>query len=106
MRIIDPGATAAALRGPAPQAQDPKTTKAVSEFDAYFLAQILKSAQPEGEEHMLDGGSAGRMYREQFFDEMAKFVAQQGSFGMSNQIKELNSNDAGVDAAADKEVPT
>lgn len=95
MKIIDPDAMAATLRRANSKPEGPKTANAVREFDAYFLAQILKSAQAEGEEHMLDGGSAGRMYRDQFFDEMARFVAKQGGFGVTEQVKQMMEDKAG-----------
>lgn len=70
----------------AAMAKKPDAEKATREFDAYFLSQFLKSAGSASEEHMLDGGSAGRMYRDQFFDEIARILAEHGGMGVSQQL--------------------
>ena len=62
--------------------------EALREFDSYFLAQILKGAQASSEEHLLDGGSAGRMYRDQFYQEVARVMAKQGGFGITEQLRD------------------
>ncbi len=67
-------------------AKKPDAVKATQDFDAYFLSQFLKSAGASSEEHMLDGGSAGRMYRDQFFDEIARVLAEHGGIGISQQL--------------------
>ncbi len=60
--------------------------RAVREFDAYFLSQLLKSSNAGSEEHMLDGGSAGRMYRDYFYEEVGRVLAEHGAVGISQQI--------------------
>lgn len=62
--------------------------KALREFDSYFLAQILKGSQASSEEHLLDGGSAGRMYRDYFYQELARVLAEQGGFGLTEQLRD------------------
>ncbi len=73
-----------ALLAKTPDSQ--KAEKAMREFDAYFLSQFLKSAGGATEEHLLDGGSAGRMYRDQFMDEIARVLAEHGGIGISQQL--------------------
>ncbi len=80
-------------------AKTPDAEKATREFDAYFLSQFLKSAGGSEEEHMLDGGSAGRMYRDQFMDEIARVLAEHGGMGVSQQL--ADKVDPAKGAAAD-----
>lgn len=77
--------------------------EALREFDAYFLAQILKGAQASSEEHLLDGGSAGRMYRDHFYEEIARVLAEQGEFGLTNQLRDSFPKSGSPDSAAERE---
>ncbi|MDP6980484.1 MAG: rod-binding protein [Myxococcota bacterium] len=84
--ISSPRVDGALLLRNANLARTPDAEKATREFDAYFLSQFLKSAGGATEEHLLDGGSAGRMYRDQFMDEIARVLAEHGGVGISQQL--------------------
>ncbi len=88
MKAIDPNLGAVMPLRSRPSGQAVEGPEALREFDAYFLAQILKGAQSASEEHMLDGGSAGRMYRDYFYDELARVLAERGGFGLTEQLKD------------------
>ncbi|MFT5694522.1 MAG: Rod binding domain-containing protein [Myxococcota bacterium] len=68
--------------------------KALQEFEAYFLAQILKNSGAESQEHMFDGGSAGRMYRDQMFDEISRVLSAKGGLGLMEQMGDALSGKA------------
>ncbi len=108
MNIIDPNLGAAALIRSAPGENGEAGatgSKALREFDAYFLAQILKGAQSEGEEHLLDGGSAGRMYRDYFYEEVARVLAEKGDLGVTKQLGDALSGSGSEEQEGEREAP-
>ena len=57
------------------------------EFEALLLAQVWKGAlEPSGASKLLDGGSAGQMYREFFIDEVVRRVASSQGLGLADGI--------------------
>jgi Rod binding domain-containing protein len=61
--------------------------QAAQQFEALFVAELLKSAQrPAFGETMFSGGSAGAMYRDLFADEVAKRMAARGGFGLAAEL--------------------
>lgn len=60
---------------------DEKT--ALRSFEAYFLGEMLRIATPKDSTGLLDGGQAGRMYREHFFQELARVIAENGGVGIA-----------------------
>ncbi len=78
---------------------------ALREFDSYFLGEMLRiAAKPAQEEGFMDGGSAGRMYRDFFLQEIARIVAKHGDFGVAGQLTgELQ---VASDAGHEQEEPT
>ena len=68
-----------------PEAATP--AQAASQFEALFVAEMLKRAQkPAFGESLLSGGSAGAMYRDMFADEVARRIAERGGFGLAREI--------------------
>ncbi len=62
---------------------------ALKAFDTYFIGEMLERAMPSEDERsgLFDGGSAGRMYREHFHQELARIVAESGQFGLSGSLE-------------------
>ncbi len=59
------------------------------EFEAMVLAAVWKDALDSGDrETMLGGGSADRMYREMFIDEVVRRMAGAGGFGLADRLNE------------------
>ena len=88
---LTPGARAsepaADMRALALRPENATPAQAASQFEALFVAELLKSAQrPAFGETMFSGGSAGAMYRDQFADEVAKRMAARGGFGLASAI--------------------
>jgi Rod binding domain-containing protein len=68
-----------------PELATPK--QAAQQFEALFVAELLKSAQrPAFGETMFSGGSAGEMYQDMFADEVSKRIAARGGFGLAREI--------------------
>lgn len=86
MKIVAPDVEGVNLLRSKIGAEQADGQKALREFDAYFLAQLLKSGNQDGEDSLFDGGSAGRMYRDYFHEEVARVLAQQGSIGLSQEL--------------------
>jgi len=104
--ISSPRVDGAMLLRNAALSKTPNAEKATREFDAYFLSQFLKSAGGATEEHMLDGGEAGRMYRDQFMDEIARVLAEHGGVGISQQLAErLDTRENGDSNINESEAP-
>jgi len=79
---------------------------ALRSFDAYFLGEMLKraTAQSGAGPGDLDGGSAGRMYRDYLNEELARIVAESGRFGMAQALEgELGEASAPVGGEAGHE---
>lgn len=60
---------------------------ALRTFEAYFLGEMLRIATPKSESGLLDGGQAGRMYREHFHQELARIVAENGGIGIADSLE-------------------
>ncbi len=74
-----------ALRTPA---RDVKIGEAARAFEAHYVGQLLKTGtKPVTGEGYLDGGPAGRMYREMFYQELARIASQRGGFGVADAIE-------------------
>ncbi len=70
--------------------------KAASEFEALLLGTLLKSGtQPIGGRSLLDGGSAGRMYRELLYQELARQATRDGAFGIGQLLERLPATGTG-----------
>jgi Rod binding domain-containing protein len=65
---------------------EPELRKALADFEAYVAGEMLKRAIPEDEEGLLDGGSAGRMYRDLLMQELARRSARDTGFGLAAQL--------------------
>ena len=73
--------------------------EAAGRFEALLLGTLLRAGtRPIGGKALLDGGSAGRMYREMLFEELARKATLQGGFG----LKQLIERSAGSDAASEE----
>ncbi len=65
------------------------TGRVAREFEALLLAEMMKTAsKPLGVSGILDGGSAGKMYREMFLDEVARMTAARGGLGLADSLAE------------------
>lgn len=61
-------------------------TTALRNFEAYFLGEMMRIAAPENPTGLFDGGQAGRMYREHFYQELARIVADSGGVGVAASL--------------------
>ncbi|MCG8587846.1 MAG: hypothetical protein MJE66_01000 [Proteobacteria bacterium] len=53
--------------------------QAAEEFDAYLVGVLLKSAsQPLLGESLLDGGPGAKLYRDQYYEELARLAVERG----------------------------
>ncbi|MEZ4330193.1 MAG: rod-binding protein [Myxococcota bacterium] len=66
---------------------DADEATALRTFEAYFLGEMLRIAAPKSESSLLDGGQAGRMYREHFHQELARIVAEHGGVGIADSLE-------------------
>lgn len=60
--------------------------QALKSFDAYFLGEMLKQSAPSNPTGLFDGGQAGRMYQEHFYQELAGIIANNGGFGLQESL--------------------
>ena len=70
----------------APRAKpgDEDLTEAARAFEGLLLGTIQRTAaRPLGGEHLLDGGSAGRMAREMWLQELASLAVRNGGLGLA-----------------------
>ncbi len=59
-------------------------------FEGYLLGAMLRfGARPLDPDDPLTGGPAQRMYRELFFDEIAKLAAARGGFGVAQLVSRV-----------------
>lgn len=79
-----------------PKDTDEKT--ALKAFEAYFLGEMLKRATPKNSSGLFDGGSAGRMYQDHLYQEMARIVAEQGDFGLAKSLEGHLGTDATIES--------
>jgi Rod binding domain-containing protein len=59
---------------------------ALRSFEAYFLGELLRVAAPSNPTGLFDGGETGRMYREHFYQELARIVAENGGVGVAESL--------------------
>jgi Rod binding domain-containing protein len=65
----------------------PGPEAAVNEFEAYLIGEMLRRAtKSESESTPLDGGPAGRMYRELFYEEIGRIAARNGGLGLGDSL--------------------
>ena len=70
---------------------------ALRSFEAYFLGEMLRIAAPKDSSGPLDGGQAGRMYREHFHQELARLIADHGGIGLAKALEgQLEKKGAGA----------
>lgn len=60
---------------------------ALRSFEAYFLGEMLRIAAPQDSSGPMDGGQAGRMYREHFYQELARLIADNGGVGLASALE-------------------
>lgn len=73
---------------------------ALRSFEAYFLGEMLRIAAPKDSSGPLDGGQAGRMYREHFHQELARLIADHGGVGLATALDgQLEKKGAGAHGA-------
>lgn len=61
--------------------------EAASAFEGLMVGSIQRAAaKPMGGEHPLDGGSAGRMYREMWLQELSALATRDGIFGLEKLL--------------------
>ncbi len=85
------------LRKPGGEVDAPQALRA---FDAYFIGQLLTRATnfEEEAEGIFDGGRAGRMYRDFFYQEIARIVAENAGFGLAGEFAQQLGNPTGETA--------
>lgn len=75
---------------------------ALRSFEAYFLGEMLRIAAPSNPTGLFDGGETGRMYREHFYQELARIIAENGGVGIATSLAgELDPIDGNEDGNAD-----
>ncbi len=63
--------------------------RAAKEFEAMILSEMMKAgSKPVMGETLLDGGSAGRMAREQLYSQLAIEATRGSGLGLANQLGE------------------
>jgi len=78
--------------------------RVAQEFEALLIGQMMKQAVSSSSS-TLDGGSAGRMYRELFLQEVARRIAARGGFGLARTLEDrLEAAPDGAAAAGDGKV--
>ena len=68
-------------------AKDADEKRALKSFEAYVLGDILKRTAPKDSTGLFDGGQAGRMYQDHFYQEIARVIAENGDFGLAKQLE-------------------
>ena len=82
-----PGVNVVGSADQGPTAAD--LAQAAREFEGYLGGAMLRlGSKPLGGESLLDGGSAGRMYRELFYEEVARLAAQGTGFGIADLLRQ------------------
>ncbi len=68
--------------------EKPEPAAVAREFEALLVGELTRqAAKPLPGTRPLDGGSAGRLYREQFFQEVARLAAARGGLGIAAAIE-------------------
>ena len=76
------------LLGTAPYERTPSVASAAAEFEGHLLGAMLRMGTLKlGESHPLDGGSAGRMYRELLYEEIGRIAGERGALGISQLLE-------------------
>ncbi|MFQ5416757.1 MAG: rod-binding protein [Myxococcota bacterium] len=66
----------------------PDLAQAAREFEGYLVGAMMRvGTRPLSGESLLDGGSAGRMYREQLYEEVARLAARGEGFGIARLLE-------------------
>ena len=74
--------------------RDPRAAelRVAQEFEALVLGEMLKAGnKPMMGENFLDGGSAGRMAREQLYSQLALEAARGGGLGLADRLGTVTS---------------
>jgi Rod binding domain-containing protein len=83
------------LRSPAASLPRPKADlqTAARDFEALLLHQALKSGtRPLSEGGLLDGGSAGRLFRDLFLEEAARLATRDKGLGLGAEVAKAVGN--------------
>lgn len=101
---IDPAAVATELSlGLRGEGKADEAT-ALRSFEAYFLGEMLRIAAPSNPTGLFDGGETGRMYREHYYQELARIIAENGGVGvatsLAGQLGQGDGNEDGVEEGA------
>ena len=81
-------AAAGVKRGAAGGMSEPAAAKAAQDFEAMFIAQMLKPMfQGLSTEGMFGGGKGEEMYRSLMVEEYGKTIAKAGGVGIADQVK-------------------
>jgi Rod binding domain-containing protein len=81
-------AAAAVKRGAAGGMSDAAAAKAAQDFEAMFIAQMLKPMfQSLSTEGMFGGGKGEEAYRSLLVEEYGKAIANAGGVGIADQVK-------------------
>ena len=86
MGAIDPVAVATELSLGVRGEGKADEASALRSFEAYFLGELLRVAVPSNPTGLFDGGQTGRMYREHFYQELARIVAENGGVGVAESL--------------------
>ncbi|MBK1697715.1 rod-binding protein [Rhodovibrio salinarum] len=82
------GKAAAAVKRGASAGNEAAAAKAAQDFEAMFIAQMLKPMfQGLSTEGMFGGGKGEEMYRSLLVEEYGKTIAQAGGVGIADQVK-------------------
>lgn len=78
-----------ALRNLGAEKSEATPARAAREFEAMMVAEMMRfGAKPLfGEEQLLDGGSAGRMAREQLFTQLALEATRGEGLGLARELE-------------------
>lgn len=67
--------------------ETPELARAARQFEGLLLQQMLRFAEtPISGESLLDGGSAGRMYRSLFYEHVAEISSRRGGLGIADLL--------------------
>jgi Rod binding domain-containing protein len=81
-------AAAAVKRAPAAGMTEAAAAKAAQDFEAMFIAQMLKPMfEGLSTDGMFGGGKGEQMYRSLLVEEYGKTIAQAGGVGIADQVK-------------------
>jgi Rod binding domain-containing protein len=103
--VSDPVGAIGSLRPTAPEAPPRNELReAARQFEAFLVGQLLRTgSEPIAGKTPLDGGSAGRMYRELFLEEVARLAASRGDFGLADEIERQWSASSGAGSGPKQE---